>query len=167
MVSNHPPNRTILFKATHFNIYNDPTNPAPMMTEEFAQTRTRAEASWKRFEAAEGRLAGLDDAVQVRLVQHFATRRRSSTNDVLLESARIVKSLYEPCIAETEQCCRDLSDGIELLEKAALQEPDTIEGQAVLKIDMGVMRKCLATTLESLDVAKAQLAKARVTLNDV
>jgi hypothetical protein len=51
------------------------------------------------------------------------------------------------------------------LEEAARREPKTLETLAALKIDVVVMRRCLATTRETIGVAQAQLDGARALLN--
>jgi hypothetical protein len=69
--------------------------------------------------------------------------------------------LHEPAIAEAERRCSELESGIEALEAAAQEEPDTLEGRAAVEIDRPVMKNGLAMTLEILDVESAQLRVAK------
>jgi hypothetical protein len=58
-----------------------------------------------------------------------------------------------------------LEDTIKALEDAVLKEPVTLEGRVTLEIDVEVMRNCLATTREIVQVAQAQLNDAKRTVD--
>jgi hypothetical protein len=72
--------------------------------------------------------------------------------------------LHEPVIADAKKRCSELESGIEALEAAVLEEHETLEATATMKLDFPVMKSGLATTLEVMDVARAQVKVAKAVL---
>jgi hypothetical protein len=148
------------WSAPHFEIEIDPNNPPPTASQSFTGIRQQAENIWNNFEAAVKALVPLDDEVHASVLEYVSSHPRATTLEIRMERSRITMRLHPPRIAELELRCRELENAITELEQAALREPETVEGRATLELDVGVMRRCLATTRAIIEVAHSQLGKA-------
>jgi hypothetical protein len=151
--------------ASHLEITIDSNDPPPAATLAFTHLRQQTEDIWQKFEAAEKSLIPLDDMVNEEVLEYVSAHKRATGPELKIERARFTIRLYEPRVTEAEVWCKELKNAIPPLEEAALKELKTVEGRATLQIDVGVMRKNLATTWDILQVAQVQLQRARSILD--
>jgi len=145
--------------ADHLNV--EPNPDTPEASEAFTTVYGNAEKIYEAFEAASAQLPGLDDDLDLAVYESGVSVKARS-----LEAARQTVRIFPPRIEKAEESCRDLDTVLGPLETAALKEPDTMKGRAVLQIDLGVMRKNLATTREIIEVAQNQLDGANRIISD-
>jgi hypothetical protein len=146
---------------SHFEFNIDPGNPPPAASPSFTKLREQASNIWKKFEAAENALIRLDDQVDSEVLGYVSLQPHATRQELNIERSRIMQRLSELAIVEAENCCQELEAVIPTLQEAARNEPKTIEGQATLQVDAKVMRDCLVTTREIIEVSKMQLSRAR------
>jgi hypothetical protein len=156
------PGRSI---TSHLDITIDSLNPLPAVSQGFTRIREQATIAWTNFETAEVLVVQLDDKVDTDILNYVTLNPRVNASDLRLKKAHFTIFRYEPRIQEAQTRCHQLEDTIKALEDAALKEPETLEGRVTLEIDVEVMRSCLATTREIVQVAQAQLNEAKRTVN--
>lgn len=147
--------------ASHLEVTIDPNNPPPTASPAFTTLREKVENIWKEFEAAENALTELDDDVNNEVLDWVSSHQRATGPEVRKERTQITTRLHEPRIAEAERCWRDLEAAFKALREAAVKEPETIEAQATLEIDVKVMSDSLGTVRDIIEVAQIQLDAAR------
>jgi hypothetical protein len=103
----------------------------------------------------------IDEDVNEKILNYVSSHQCATAQELNVERSRVTIRIHGPQIAKTESCFQEMADMVKVLEQAALREPETIEGRAMLDIDVGVMRGCLATTREIIQVAQTQLERAR------
>jgi hypothetical protein len=151
--------------ASHLEVKLDPDNPPPTASPSFIKIRQQACDIWKAFEAAENALVQLDDKVLEHVLEYISSNQRATAEELETENSRITIQICESLIAEAVPRSQGLEEVVNLLEQAALREPETVEGRATLKIDVEVMRKALAITLKTIQVAQIQMDKVISKLN--
>jgi hypothetical protein len=163
--SKRPQPRTILFDATHFNIAINPAKPPPPASTTLLAARQQTNAAWEAFEAAENALVQTDEEVRAEVLNYISSLPRRATNPAIeAEKAHLTSRIHVPRIETTETCCHELEINAQALEDAAFQEPETVEAQATMKIDLVMIRSCLAKTREIVRIAQIRLDQARRTL---
>lgn len=153
---------SVVFHAAHMNITVDRNHPLPPISEAFASLRHQLETTWLNFEAAESHLVSLDDAIDTEMLNYVSVHQKATIQQVWAERYRLTIQKYEPAIEAVENYCSELDSGVEALEKAAQRESGALEAQAALRVDVGVMRRCLGITMEIVETAKAQLEQAKL-----
>lgn len=145
--------------ADHLNVELNPDTPKE--SKAFTTILENAEQIYEAFEAASAQLPGLDDDLDLAGYQSGVPLKSRR-----IELARQTVRIYPPYIEKAEESCRDLETILGPLEAAALKEPDTMKGRAVLQIDLGSMRKSLVITREMIAVAQSQLDGANREIRD-
>jgi hypothetical protein len=161
----HDEQRTGRSITSHLDISINSLHPLPAASQAFTQIREQTTTAWDDFETAENLVVQLDDEVDTDILEYVALHPRVDAPDLKIKKAHFTIHRYEPRIEGAETRCQQLEDNIKALEDAALKEPETLEGRVTLEIDVEVMRKCLATAREIVQVAQVQLTKAKVILN--
>jgi hypothetical protein len=150
---------------SHLDITFDSKHPPPAASQAFTQLREHATTAWDNFETSENLIVQLDDAVDTDILNYVSLHPRVSASDLRTQKAHFIICLYEPRIKDVETYCQQLETTVKGLADAALKEPETLEGRVTAEVDAEVMRKCLATARDIVQVAQAQLDKARLILN--
>ncbi|KAJ4374281.1 hypothetical protein N0V83_003022 [Neocucurbitaria cava] len=143
------------------NVTVDRNHPLPPISEAFASLRHQLESTWLKFEAAEHHLVSLDDAIDTEMLNYVSVHQKANIQQVWTERYRLTIQKYKPAIEAVIQRRSELESEVEALEKAAQRESGTLEAQAALKVDVGVMRRCLGITMEIVEAARAQLEQAK------
>jgi hypothetical protein len=151
--------------AHHLDIEIDPNNPPPAASPLLTKTIELVEKSWNKFEDAEAMLPPLDDLVNAEALDYVSAHRRATKREIEEEKARIIDRLYPPRLQQAYESCREFELAIAALEEVANKEPETLQGRAAFELDLDVMKKCLATTREIIQVAQNQLNGVRARLN--
>jgi hypothetical protein len=151
--------------AYHLDVPIDPNNPPPAASPHFTKILELVKKSWDKFEEAEATLPPLDDLVNAEIFDYVSSHQRATGRDIAKEGARRRDRMYPPRILQANESCRELELAISALEEAAHKELETVEGQAAFRLDLGMMKKSLATTREIIQVAQNQLDEARARLN--
>jgi hypothetical protein len=152
---------------THLDITINLDNPPPAASQSFAKTHHQVTTTWEKFESAANmsfNLTSMSSTMSSITFYHVSTPLYGRFKAKKLASRYIFTS-HEPRIEQAESCCQYLDIAIKKLQEAALKESEVMEDRAALEIDVGVMRKCLATTREILEVAQAQLGQSRSSLS--
>jgi hypothetical protein len=151
----------ITFQAPHLDVSYNPDNPPPAASSAFIAVRNEVKSIWEQFNAAVRSLVALDDKINEGVLSYISENRRATRQKLWHERCRLTLEYQEIAISKTQEWCRELQRAIEALQAAADKEAQTLEAQATFRIDVGVMKDNLKTSLDIIEEAKAELQKAK------